>query len=82
VGTCSFCERDEIAGGYLQPPLCAKHHALAVVASMLRSRGQPVTAETIKQCVALYPKAGIRPDEVEALYAANPHTLHPNRVTP
>ncbi len=72
MAKCTFCKREELSGGYLQPPMCKKHHALTVVASLLRSRGQPVTSETIKQCVELYPKAGIQPDEVVELCSAMP----------
>ena len=72
MAKCTFCNREEMIGGYLQPPMCEKHHALTVVASLLRSRGQLVTLEAVKQCVELYPKAGIQPDEVVELCSAMP----------
>jgi hypothetical protein len=81
MAKCTFCEREEMTGGYLQPPMCEKHHALTVVASLLRSRGQPVTPANIRQCVELYPKAGIQPDEVDTLCEAMPEILQPNHVS-
>ena len=67
MGRCTYCEREEMANGYLQPPMCARHHVVAVIASMLRSRGQPPSVESIKRLLEVYPQGGITVDQVDEL---------------
>jgi hypothetical protein len=70
MGKCTFCERDAMSGAHLQPPMCEKHHAVAVVISLLKAYAQPVTVRHIREFVTRYPQAGLSPGEVDALYRA------------
>jgi hypothetical protein len=64
---CTYCDKEAVEGGYIQPPMCPKHHSVAILISMLKSRGQITSRENIKLMANYYPKAGVRPNEVEAL---------------
>lgn len=64
---CHFCHRHAIAGGYIQPDMCPKHHSLAILVSMLKGRGQPATLENIKILAAYFHRIRLDPDEIEAL---------------
>jgi hypothetical protein len=64
---CTFCNEEAVEGGYIQPPMCEKHHAVAIIISMLKGRGQIASKENIRLMAAYYPKAGLDPNEVEDL---------------
>lgn len=64
---CTFCGQDAIDGGYIQPPMCEKHHAVAIIISMLKGRGQIASLQNICLMADYYPKAGLSPNEVEDL---------------
>lgn len=64
---CTFCDQPAIDGGYIQPAMCQQHLSVAILISMLKSRGQLASLENIKLMANYYPKADVRPDEVETL---------------
>jgi hypothetical protein len=66
---CTFCPRPAIDGGYIQPAMCTKHHSLAILISMLKSRGQPATLDNINALAAYFHRARLDPDEIPALLA-------------
>ena len=45
---CAYCNRLAFAPQYISPPMCRKHHELALVVSRLQRQGQAVTMETIE----------------------------------
>jgi hypothetical protein len=67
MSTCTYCNQPAIDGGYIQPPMCPKHCSVAILISMLKNRGQLASLENIRLLAAYYPRAGVRPDEVENL---------------
>jgi hypothetical protein len=68
MDTCTYCDRKAVDGGYISPAMCKKHLDLAIIISLLKSRGQPATPENIRVLVAYYrPRIGLDPDEIPAL---------------
>lgn len=66
--TCFFCKQPTVPGGYIQPPMCEKHHALAILISLLKSRGQLASLENIRLLAGYYRlRTGLDPAEIEAL---------------
>jgi hypothetical protein len=64
---CAFCDQPAIDGGYIQPPMCQRHLSVAILISLLKSRGQIASLENVRLLAAYTPKAGIKPEEVEGL---------------
>jgi hypothetical protein len=64
---CTFCDEKAIKGGYIQPPMCEKHHSVAILISMLRGRGQSASFENITLMAIHLPQAKVNPAEVEGL---------------
>lgn len=64
---CTYCHREQWANGFLQPPMCAKHHSAAVVLSLIRSRGVSPNLEHARIVVSRYPKTGLSLDELDEL---------------
>jgi hypothetical protein len=65
--TCTYCSEMAIDGGYIQPPMCTKHHSIAILISLLKRREQIASRENIKLMANYYPKLGIKADEVDSL---------------
>jgi len=66
---CTYCDRPAVDGGYIQPPMCAQHHALAILISMLKSRGLATDYHSIREMAIYYPRAGLHPSHIKALLA-------------
>jgi hypothetical protein len=64
---CTFCDQPAIDGGYIQPPMCQRHLSVAILISLLKSRGQIASKENVRLLAAYYPRAGVKPDDVEGL---------------
>lgn len=55
-------------GGYVQPEMCKKHLDLAIVISLLKSRGYLASLENIRQLVDIYrPRLDLDLDEIAEL---------------
>jgi hypothetical protein len=64
---CTFCDQPAIDGGYIQPPMCQRHLSVAILISLLKSRGQIASLENVRLLAAYYPRSGVKPDDVEGL---------------
>lgn len=67
TNTCTYCDQPAVDGGYIQPPMCTQHHALAILISLLKSHGQIASLENIRTLAVFFPRAGLQPDDVPAL---------------
>ncbi len=71
---CAFCGRKAMSQSYLQPPVCEKHYAVTVIASLLRNYGRRPSVEGIREFLEHYPQRqpSVIPDEVEELCRSVP----------
>ena len=46
--SCTFCEREAFAPEIIHPPMCEKHHEVALMVSRLRRNDRPVTLATVR----------------------------------
>ncbi len=71
---CAFCGRKAMSQSYLQPPVCEKHYAVTVIASLLRSCGRHPSVKGIRDFLEHYPprRTMVIPDEVEELCRSVP----------
>ena len=71
---CAFCSRKAMPRSYLQPPVCEKHYAVTVIASLLRSYGRHPSVESIREFLEHYPRRqpAVIPNEVEELCRSMP----------
>lgn len=76
---CTFCEESIVEGGYIQPPMCQKHHSLAILISLLKNRGQLASLENLRLLAAFFPRTGLRNDEIEALLEPMREHIHQER---
>lgn len=64
---CTFCDQPAITGTYISPAMCPQHHSLAILISLLKSRGHIASLENLRVMAAHLPQAKLKPDEVDDL---------------
>jgi hypothetical protein len=67
---CTFCDRPAFGEKYVSPAMCEKHFALAIVVSLIESRGREATLDNVRIIVSRYAHTGLSLDEIDDLYAS------------